>query len=368
MRYDTITCMPLESGVEQDIDFISSTAGLYDTPRYRVRVSGEDYDRLQIGSDGTIYTGDGTATPTALVAPGATAVSKSLYDANTILYATTDDTPVALTVGASTVVGRRASGAIVAISYANLLSDLGAAPLASPTFTGNPAAPTQTAADNSTKIATTAYADALVADAINNGTVGIAPSQNAVFDALALKAPLASPTFTGILAGATGAFTAGLALNSNTASAAGGITWGTSGDVSLYRSTAGALSFHAEGSSNPLTLYMIPKGAQNSSINLFGTDFVADATNYEFVQLAAITGGEATLGTFAGGTGTRRGLKIDTLRLGLYTATPVARATTGGAASTFAANTSLIADDTATFDGYTIGQVVKALRNIGVLT
>ena len=34
-----------------------------------------------------------------------------------------------------------------------------------------------------------AYADALVADAINDGTTTIAPSQNAVFDALALKIP-----------------------------------------------------------------------------------------------------------------------------------------------------------------------------------
>lgn len=42
-----------------------------------------------------------------------------------------------------------------------------------------------------------AYADAKVADAINDATTTIAPSQNAVFDALALKAPLASPTFTG---------------------------------------------------------------------------------------------------------------------------------------------------------------------------
>lgn len=41
--------------------------------------------------------------------------------------------------------------------------------------------------------------------------------------------------------------------------------------------------------------------------------------------------------------------------------------TTGVAAATFVANTSLIANDTATFDGYTIGQVVKALRNLGIL-
>jgi hypothetical protein len=41
--------------------------------------------------------------------------------------------------------------------------------------------------------------------------------------------------------------------------------------------------------------------------------------------------------------------------------------TTGVAASTFAMNTSGILNDTATFDGYTIGQVVKALRNLGIL-
>ena len=35
-------------------------------------------------------------------------------------------------------------------------------------------------------------ATGLVADAINDGTTTVAPSQNAVFDALALKAPLAS--------------------------------------------------------------------------------------------------------------------------------------------------------------------------------
>lgn len=52
---------------------------------------------------------------------------------------------------------------------------------------GSPTTTTQAPGDNSDKIATTAYADAKVADAINNGTILIAPSQNAVFDALALK-------------------------------------------------------------------------------------------------------------------------------------------------------------------------------------
>lgn len=59
------------------------------------------------------------ATAYATAAQGATAdaaVPKSLYDANTILAATTDDTPAALTVGASTIVGRKATGGIVALT------------------------------------------------------------------------------------------------------------------------------------------------------------------------------------------------------------------------------------------------------------
>lgn len=43
-------------------------------------------------------------------------LEKSLYDANSILYATTDNTPVALTVGASTIVGRKSTGNIVALT------------------------------------------------------------------------------------------------------------------------------------------------------------------------------------------------------------------------------------------------------------
>jgi hypothetical protein len=43
------------------------------------------------------------------------------------------------------------------------------------------------------------------------------------------------------------------------------------------------------------------------------------------------------------------------------------RETTAVTASTFVTNTSGILNDSATFDGYTIGQVVKALRNLGIL-
>lgn len=69
-------------------------------------------------------------------------------------------------------------------------------------------------------------------------------------------------------------------------------------------------------------------------------------------------------------TGTTTGTKFGTAtsqKLGFWNATPIVQPTTAVAAATFVANTSLIANDTATFDGYTIGQVVKSLRNVGLL-
>jgi hypothetical protein len=68
--------------------------------------------------------------------------------------------------------------------------------------------------------------------------------------------------------------------------------------------------------------------------------------------------------------GTTTGTKIGTAtsqKLSLWNATPIVQPTTAIAASTFVANTSGTVNDTATFDGYTIGQVVKALRSIGIL-
>lgn len=73
-----------------------------------------------------------------------------------------------------------------------IAADTAKAPLADPALTGNPTAPTQTAGNNSTRLATTAFVktatDAKVADAITDTVTDVAPSQNAVFDALALKA------------------------------------------------------------------------------------------------------------------------------------------------------------------------------------
>jgi len=61
-----------------------------------------------------VHIGDGSANHEVLM--------KALYDANSILAATADNTPAALSVGASTFVGRKAAGNISAISVAEALT------------------------------------------------------------------------------------------------------------------------------------------------------------------------------------------------------------------------------------------------------
>jgi hypothetical protein len=79
----------------------------------------------------------GTGAPGTMAYEAATDyVAKSLYDANSILYATSDNTPVALTVGASTIVGRKASGDIVALTPAEAMNVLYVAAPASKTAAG----------------------------------------------------------------------------------------------------------------------------------------------------------------------------------------------------------------------------------------
>lgn len=53
--------------------------------------------------------------------------------------------------------------------------------------------------------------------------------------------------------------------------------------------------------------------------------------------------------------------------MGFYGTAPIAQPATGGASSTFTVNTGTAVNTGSTFDGYTIAQVVKALRNTGLL-
>lgn len=96
----------------------------------------------------------------------------------------------------------------------------------------------------------------------------------------------------------------------------------------------------------------------NSSGVLTGlSTFTTDGTNISLIDADFILG--TTTGTKFG-TG-------PTEMLAFYGSTPLVQQTTSVGAASFTANTSAIADDTATFDGYTIGQIVGALRAYGLL-
>lgn len=59
---------------------------------------------------------------------------------------------------------------------------------------------------------------------------------------------------------------------------------------------------------------------------------------------------------------------IGTALLGFYGVVEIQRPTTSVAAATFVAGAGVAVQDVSTFDGYTIAKVVKALRNLGLLT
>lgn len=109
-----------------------------------------------------------------------------------------------------------------AVDNATLLSAIGAAPLASPTFTGVPAGPTAAAGTNTTQLATTAFVRTEVAagvaalvdsspttlDTLNELAAALGDDPNFATTMAAMlgtKAPLASPTFTGTPSGPTAA-------------------------------------------------------------------------------------------------------------------------------------------------------------------
>ena len=79
----------------------------------------------------------------------------------------------------------------------------GAAPLASPNFTGTPSAPTATAGTNSTQLATTAFvatavaAGGAVASVFGRTGAVVATTGDYAVGQVTGAAPLASPTFTG---------------------------------------------------------------------------------------------------------------------------------------------------------------------------
>jgi len=84
------------------------------------------------------------------------------------------------------------------------------------------------------------------------------------------------------------------------------------------------------------------------------------------------TGGVNVVGanTYAANNVTASGMTVPhsaAMKLGFFGATPIIQPTTGVAGATFVENSGTPINTASTFDGYTIAQVVKALRNLGLL-
>lgn len=157
--------------------------------------------------------------------------------------------------------------------------------------------------------------------------------------------------------------------NNNTSTTAASVT---------IRTTGGS------GSNNAAGIFTIRTGASTGTASTAtlrfqtGTVLASGSTAQTMVSRLIFSQGavttDASTATWADALdfvfGTTTGTKIGTAttqKIGFWNATPLAQQTTASAAATFVANTSLIANDTATFDGYTLGQVVKVLRNLGIL-
>ena len=181
------------------------------------------------GRTGVIVLGESdiTGLPTDLAAKspyaaptftGVPAAPTAASGTNTTQMATTAFTGTAIAAIAypiTTVATRTGAIVLGESDVTNLSTDLAAkSPLASPSFTGVPAAPTAAVSTNTTQVATTAFSAAAVAAivfpittvATRSGAVVISESDVTSLAAdLAARSLLASPTFTGVPAGPTAA-------------------------------------------------------------------------------------------------------------------------------------------------------------------
>ena len=89
-----------------------------------------------------------------------------------------------------------------------------------------------------------------------------------------------------------------------------------------------------------------------------------DTSNYTSFTVGA--GGLLTIAPIGAGAGLLLG-SATTVKIGLWNTTPVVQPTTAGASATVAhiGGSAMLENDT--IDGYTLAQIVKALRNIGIL-
>jgi len=126
--------------------------------------------------------------------------------------------------------------------------------------------------------------------------------------------------------------------------------------------------FLARDAANILAVRNLSTGTSSQAVRIYNT--FTSTTSFERLNIEWATN-VCTIGTEAGsGGGTLRGLKIGsagTSLLAFWGATPIVQPTTAVAAATRVGGGGTTLTDTDTFDGYTLSQIAKALRNIGAL-
>jgi len=156
-----------------------------------------------------------------------------------------------------------------------------------------------------------------------------------------------------VFVGYQAGLTVGAGANNTLIGSGAGASLSTNGGCVMIGYQAGGnetaankLYIHNSNSTTPL----IYGDFSTPSLTFNGTVNIQDAKN---IVLGTTTGTQ--LGSGA------------TQKLALWGATPIVQPTTGVAAATFVANAGTAVNDASTFDGYTIKQLVKALRNMGAL-
>lgn len=127
-----------------------------------------------------------------------------------------------------------------------------------------------------------------------------------------------------------------------------------------------AATFDMFGEAENVAAFRRSTSAQ--AVRIYNT--FTSATSFERLNIAWASNICTIEVTAGSGGGTLRGLRIGgatTSLVGLWGATPIAQPTTAVAAATRVGGGGTTLTDTDTFDGYTLAQIVKALRNIGAL-
>lgn len=147
----------------------------------------------------------------------------------------------------------------------------------------------------------------------------------------------------------------------------------SSGTSNGYLSSTDWTTFNNKGNGNALTSQPLSQFASTTSAELAGV--ISNETGYTTGAVLVFNANPTLNGVTIGdgndiALGTSTGSKIGkttSSKLSFWGATPVIQPTTAITGSTLTSGTGIVLTDTDTYDGYTIAQVVAALRQSGIL-